>query len=80
LYPVYVRGEAYLAARKGREAAVEFQKILDHPGVVVNQPIGALAAFKSLGLTLCRAKPIRPKRPIRIFSPYGKTPILSCQY
>ena len=43
LYPVYVRGEAYLAARKGREAAVEFQKILDHPGVVVNQPIGALA-------------------------------------
>ncbi len=43
LYPVYVRGEAYLAARKGREAAAEFQKILDHRGVVVNQPIGALA-------------------------------------
>jgi eukaryotic-like serine/threonine-protein kinase len=43
LYPVYVRGEAYLAAHKGREAAAEFQKILDHRGVVVNQPIGALA-------------------------------------
>jgi eukaryotic-like serine/threonine-protein kinase len=43
LYPVYVRGEAYLAARKGTEAAAEFQKILDHPGVVVNEPIGALA-------------------------------------
>jgi eukaryotic-like serine/threonine-protein kinase len=43
LYPVYVRGEAYLAALKGREAAAEFQKILDHRGVVVNQPIGALA-------------------------------------
>jgi hypothetical protein len=43
LYPVYVRGEAYLAARQGSEAAVEFQKILDHPGVVVNEPIGALA-------------------------------------
>ena len=43
MYPVYVRGEAYLAARKGREAAAEFQKILDHRGVVVNQPIGALA-------------------------------------
>jgi eukaryotic-like serine/threonine-protein kinase len=43
LYPVYVRGEAYLAARKGGEAAAEFQKILDHRGVVVNQPIGALA-------------------------------------
>jgi tetratricopeptide (TPR) repeat protein len=43
LYPVYVRGEAYLAARKGSEAAAEFQKILDHRGVVLNEPIGALA-------------------------------------
>jgi serine/threonine protein kinase/tetratricopeptide (TPR) repeat protein len=41
--PVFVRGEAHLAARQGREAAAEFQKILDHPGVVLNQPIGALA-------------------------------------
>ena len=43
LYPVYLRGEAYLAAKQGSAAAVEFQKILDHPGVVVNGPIGALA-------------------------------------
>jgi hypothetical protein len=43
LYPVYVRGEAYLAARQGREAAGEFQKILNHRGVVLNEPIGALA-------------------------------------
>ncbi len=43
LYPVYVRGEAYLAAHKGNEAAAEFQKIHDHPGIVVNSPIGALA-------------------------------------
>jgi hypothetical protein len=43
LYPVYVRGEAYLAARQGSEAAAEFKKILDHPGIVLNQPIGALA-------------------------------------
>ena len=43
LYPAYVRGEAYLAARRGREAAVEFQKILDHRGIVVSDPIGALA-------------------------------------
>jgi hypothetical protein len=40
-----VRGEAYRAAHQGREAAVEFQKILDHRGVVVNEPIGALAYF-----------------------------------
>jgi len=43
LYPVYVRGEAYLATHKGSEAAVEFQKILDHRGIVLNEPIGALA-------------------------------------
>jgi len=46
LYPVYVRGEAYLAAHQGREAAAEFQKILDHRGVVTNGPIGALAHFE----------------------------------
>ena len=43
LYPVYVRGEAYLAAHRGSEAAGEFQKILDHPGVLINEPICALA-------------------------------------
>jgi predicted Zn-dependent protease len=43
LYPVYVRGEAYLTAHQGREAAAEFQKILDHRGIVLNEPIGALA-------------------------------------
>lgn len=43
LYPVYVRGEARLAAHQGEEAAVEFQKILDHRGIVLNEPIGALA-------------------------------------
>jgi tetratricopeptide (TPR) repeat protein len=43
LYPVYVRGEAYLATHRGNEAAAEFQKILDHRGVVLNEPIGVLA-------------------------------------
>ena len=43
LYPVYLRGEAYLAAHQGSAAAAEFQKILDHPGVVRNELIGALA-------------------------------------
>jgi len=43
LYPAYVRGEAYLTSRQGREAAVEFQKILDHRGIVVSEPIGAVA-------------------------------------
>jgi eukaryotic-like serine/threonine-protein kinase len=43
LYPVYVRGEAYLAALQGKEAAAEFQKILNHRGIVLNSPIGVLA-------------------------------------
>jgi hypothetical protein len=43
MFPVFVRGEAYLGAHKGNEAAAEFQKILDHRGLVLNQPIGALA-------------------------------------
>ena len=43
LYPVYMRGEAYLAAKQGTAAAAEFQKILDHSGVVRSEPIGALA-------------------------------------
>ena len=38
LYPAYVRGEAYLAAHQGAEAAAEFQKILDHPGIVLSDP------------------------------------------
>ncbi len=43
LYPVFVRGEAYLAGHQGNEAAAEFQKILDHRGIVLSEPIGALA-------------------------------------
>jgi len=43
LYAVYLRGEAYVAAHQGSAAAAEFRKILDHPGVVQNEPIGALA-------------------------------------
>jgi eukaryotic-like serine/threonine-protein kinase len=42
LYPVYVRGQAFLAARQGEPAAAEFQKILDHPGIVVGESIGTL--------------------------------------
>jgi hypothetical protein len=43
LYPVYVRGEAYLAAGNGAAAAAEFQKILDHSGITWNCWTGALA-------------------------------------
>jgi len=43
MFPIYLRGQAYLMARRGSEAAAEFQKILAHRGIVLNSPIGALA-------------------------------------
>jgi tetratricopeptide (TPR) repeat protein len=43
LYPVYVRAQAYLSAQQGQLAATEFQKILDHRGLVWNCATGALA-------------------------------------
>jgi eukaryotic-like serine/threonine-protein kinase len=43
LYPVYVRGQAYLAAGQGAAAVAEFQKILDHPGIAFNEVIRPLA-------------------------------------
>jgi hypothetical protein len=55
LYPVYVRGLAYLALGKANEAATEFQKIIDRRHIVVSDPVGALAhlqqarAFKMAG-------------------------------
>jgi eukaryotic-like serine/threonine-protein kinase len=43
LYPTYIRGQAYLAANQGKEAAAEFQKIIDHTGIVWNCWTGSLA-------------------------------------
>jgi len=52
LYPVYLRAGAYLAERQGKDAVAEFQKIIDHPGLVQNELIGALA---HLGLARANA-------------------------
>jgi serine/threonine protein kinase/tetratricopeptide (TPR) repeat protein len=46
LYPVYVRGQAFLKQGLGSQAAVEFQKIIDHAGLIVNYPLGALARLQ----------------------------------
>jgi DNA-binding winged helix-turn-helix (wHTH) protein/tetratricopeptide (TPR) repeat protein len=54
LLPAFIRGEAYLAAREGRRAAVEFQKLLKHRGAVRNSVLGALAHLglgRALALT-----------------------------
>jgi len=46
LYPVFLRGEAYLSLDRGKEAAAEFQKFLDHRGIALNCPLGALARLQ----------------------------------
>jgi tetratricopeptide (TPR) repeat protein len=43
LYPIYLRGNAYLAAHQGEAAAAEFQKMIDHRGVSDADPVGVLA-------------------------------------
>jgi eukaryotic-like serine/threonine-protein kinase len=43
MYPAYLRGQAYLAMHKGNEAAAEFRKVLQNPGLVVNYPTGLLS-------------------------------------
>src|SRR6185312_944234 len=61
LYPVYVRGQAYLEAGRGREAAAEFQRVLDHRGVVLADPISATAHLQ-LGRALALSgEPARSK-------------------
>jgi hypothetical protein len=46
MYPVYVRGQAYLLAHDGRAAAAEFKKMLDHRGIVQNSILGALSRLE----------------------------------
>jgi eukaryotic-like serine/threonine-protein kinase len=48
MYPVYVRGEAYLKVHRGREAAAEFQKMIDHRSLLANFPLSALARLQLL--------------------------------
>ena len=62
-------GDQPLAARQGSESAAEFQKVLDHPELVVNEPIGALAH-----LGLARAYAMQGDPTIRISSRFGRTP------
>jgi hypothetical protein len=61
MYPVFVRGQAYLASHRGIEAAAEFQKIIDHPGLVVSDPIGALAHLELARALVMSGDKVRAK-------------------
>jgi len=60
LYVIYMRGKAYMAAHRGAEAAAEFQKIIDHIGVVSNDPtivvVARLQLARALAVSGDRAK------------------------
>ena len=55
LYPVYVRGQAYAASAQYRQAVAEFQKMLDHRGLMMGDPAGARARLEK-ARALARAK------------------------
>jgi hypothetical protein len=55
LYPIYMRGEAWLAAHQGAKAVVEFQRILDHRSIILSDPIGIFARLQ-LGRALALAR------------------------
>lgn len=67
LYPVYVRGEAYLAAHRPVEAAAEFQRVLDNRGVVLADPIAALAHLQLARAMLAANNPVKGKEAYQKF-------------
>ena len=79
LYPVYVRGQAYLEAGRGREAAAEFQKVLDHRGIVLADPIGALAHLQLGRAFVLREKRTGPGAPTRSSSLSGRMRTRTCR-
>lgn len=64
---MYIRGKAYLAAGRGREAAAEFQKILNHRGIVLADPIGALAYLQLGRAYVVSADKIKAKNAYKNF-------------
>jgi tetratricopeptide (TPR) repeat protein len=67
LYPVYLRGQAYLMQWQGEKASAEFQKILDHPGRIGNSPLGALAHLQFARACGLSAETARAKREYQEF-------------
>jgi hypothetical protein len=61
LYPIYVRGQAYLAARQPAEAAAEFQRILDHRPIVLVDPMDALARLQLARALVLSGDTVRAK-------------------
>jgi hypothetical protein len=67
LYPAYARGQAYLVLGDGSRAEAEFQKLLDHRGVVLNFPLGALARLGQARAYVCSHDSLRAHDAYRDF-------------
>jgi hypothetical protein len=80
LYPIYMRGEAYLAEHRGAEAAAQFQKVLDHPGIVVATQSARSLACNSAGLSRYQETSVRPRPPMKISSHSGRMLMLTFQF
>ena len=74
MYPVYVRGEAYLKAGKGQQAAAEFQKLIDHRGIVLNLPLAALTRLGLAPAYTSQGDTAKSRTRTRTSPPSGKTP------
>ena len=61
LYPIYVRGLAYLAARQPTQAAAEFQRILEHPSITLVDPMSALARLQLARAHTLAGDPVKAK-------------------
>jgi predicted Zn-dependent protease len=62
LYPIYVRGQAYLAAQQPAAAAAEFQRILDHRSIVLVDPMDAMARLQLARALAVLGDPVKAKR------------------
>jgi serine/threonine protein kinase/tetratricopeptide (TPR) repeat protein len=74
LYAIYVRGEAHLAAQRWKEAATQFQRIIDARGLVVNEPIGALAYLERARAEVSSGDSVKGKVSYETFFQLWKNP------
>jgi eukaryotic-like serine/threonine-protein kinase len=78
MYPVFLRGLSYLASNKGQEAAVEFQKFVNHRGLIANCPLGALADLGLARAYVMQGDTAKAKTAYADFLTPGRTPTPTC--
>jgi hypothetical protein len=62
LYPIYVRGLAYLAAKQPAQAAAEFRRIVDHRSIVLVDPVDAMARLQLARALALSGEPVKAKQ------------------